>query len=96
MLQHKKIKVGKNSIEAILFSLASKNLIVLRGKKGYIMCGYLNLKIAEKFKEVAVKITGVSTIRDALKAQVHSATRQANSLGIYKGQAVKEVLKIIA
>ena len=96
MLKHKKIKIGKKSIETLLFSLASKNLIVIKGRKGYIMCGYLNLKAAEKFKEAAVKITGVSTIGDALKARVHSATRQANSLGIYKGQAVKEVLKIIA
>ena len=60
------------------------------------MCGYLNLKAAEKFKEVAVKITGISTIGDALRARVHSATRQASRLGIYKGQAVKEALRIIA
>ena len=96
MLQNKKIKIGKKSVEAILFKLASKNLIVIKGKKGYIMCGYLNLKTAEKFKEVAVKIIGISTISDALKARVHSATGWAQRLGIYKGQAVKEVLKIIA
>ena len=96
MLQNKKIKIGKKSVEAILFKLASKNLIVIKGKKGYIMCGYLNLKTAEKFKEVAVKITGISTLRDAINSRVHSATRQASRLGIHKGQAVKEVLKIIA
>ena len=96
MLQHKKIRINKKSVETILFKLASKNLIVIKGKKGYIMCGYLNLKVAEKFKEVAIKITGISTIGDAIKGHVHSATRQANRLGIYKGQAIKEVLKIIA
>ena len=96
MLQHKKIRVGKKSVEAILFKLASKNLIVIRGRRGYIMCGYLDLKTGAKFKEAAVKIAGVTTIADALKAHVHSATGEAKRLGIHKGQAVKEVLEIIA
>ena len=58
----KKVKVGKKYIEAVLIKLLDKNLILLRGSRGYVMCGYLNLKAAEKFKEAAVKITGVSTI----------------------------------
>ncbi len=96
MLQHKKIRIGKNNIEALLLNLSSKNLIVLRGRKGYIMCGYLNLKAAEKFNDAAVKITGVSTIEGALRARVRSVTKEAGRLGIHKGQAVREVLKIIA
>lgn len=95
-LKYKKIKAGKNYVEAFLIKLLSKNLIFMRGRKGYIMCGYLNLKAAEKFKDVAVKITGVSTIKEALKAAVHSSTKAAAKLGIYKDQPVKEVLKIIA
>ena len=60
------------------------------------MCGYLDLNAAEKFKEAAAKITGISTIGDALNSRIHSATRQAKCLGIYKGQMVKEAIKIIA
>lgn len=76
--------------------LAAKNLVILRGEKGYVMCGYLNLKSADKFKDVAVKITGVTTIKDALRAKVNSCTRPASKIGIRKGQSVKEVLEIIA
>jgi len=96
MLISRKIKVGKKYIQAILIKLSSKNLIVLRGSKGYIMCGYLNLAAANKFKEVAVKITGVTTIAEAFKAKVHSATYAAEKLGITKGDPIKDVLKIIA
>ena len=92
----KKIKVGKKYINAFLIKLAAKNLIVLKGSRGYIMCGYLNLKAAEKFKDVAIKITGIKNIEDALKAAVHSCTSQARKLGIRKGQPIKEVIKIIA
>lgn len=96
MPKNKKIKTEKRYIEAMLIPLLSKNLILLRGSKGYVMCGYLNLKVAEKFGDVAIKIVGVSSIADALKAKVHSCTSSAKKLGIRKGQPVKEVLKLLA
>lgn len=96
MINRKTIKVGKNNIQAFCIKLQDKNFILLQGKHGYIMCGYLNLKTAEKFADVAVKITGVSTIEEAIKAKVHSLTSAAGRLGIRKGQAVKEILPLIA
>lgn len=95
-MQYKKIKAGKRYIEAINMKLLEKDLIVLRGEKGYVMCGYLNLTVAEKFKDVAVKIVKVATIEDALKADVYSCTRNAKKLGIYPGQSISEVIRIIA
>ncbi|MBM3249672.1 MAG: DUF1805 domain-containing protein [Candidatus Omnitrophica bacterium] len=95
MLKYKKIRVGKNYIEAFSVSLQSKTFILLKGRKGYVMCGYINLKAAEKFKDAAVKITGVSTIEEALKAKVHSCTSCARKLGISKGQSIREALKKI-
>lgn len=96
MLKHKRIKIGKAYIEAIWVKLFSKNFILLKGSRGYVMCGYLNLKVAEKFKDAAVKVAGVSTIEDALNGSVHSCTSVARKLSIYKGQPIKEALKIIA
>ena len=96
MLRYKKIRIGKKYIEALCLNLQSKNLILIKGRHGYIMCGYLNMKAAQKFKDAAVKITGISSIEEALKASVHSCTASARKLGISKGQPIKEVLKIIA
>lgn len=95
-MRHKKIKIGNGKIEALEIKLLSKTLILLRGSRGYIMCGYLNLSAAEKCKDAAVKITGVSNIEEALKAQVHSCTSAARRLGIYKGQLVKKALSTLA
>ena len=77
-------------------SIVEKNLIVLRGSKGYIMCGYLNLSVANAFGEVAVKIVGVATIEDALKSKVHACSRAAAKVGIHKNQKIRDVLKIVA
>ncbi|OGX26918.1 MAG: hypothetical protein A3J51_01745 [Omnitrophica WOR_2 bacterium RIFCSPHIGHO2_02_FULL_45_21] len=96
MIKVKKIRAGKRFVEALWVKLQSKNFILLRGARGYVMCGYLNLKAAEKFKDTAVKITGASTIEEALRTRVASCTSPARRLGIYKGQPIKEVLKIIA
>jgi uncharacterized protein YunC (DUF1805 family) len=95
-MEHRKIKCGRKYIEAFCIGLLSKNLILLLGSKGYVMCGYLNMRSAAKFRDAAVKITGVSTIHESLRTKVNSCTYAAKKLGIYKGQPVKEVLEIIA
>lgn len=96
IVRQKRIKAGAGYIDALSVKLLSKNFILLKGSRGYIMCGYLNLKTAEKFKDVAVKVSGVSTIEEALESTVFSCTLFARRLGIHKLQPVREVLKIIA
>jgi uncharacterized protein YunC (DUF1805 family) len=96
MFRIKKIKVGRHHIEAFSAKLLSKSFVLLKGRKGYVMCGYLNIKTAEKFNDPAAMVTGVATIEDALKAQVCACTRSAQRLGIYKGQPVREALMIFA
>ena len=94
--ERRSIKIGKKYIQGFVLKLGSKNLMVLRGAKGYVMCGYLNMAVANKFKDIAVKIIGVSTIEEALKSKVHSCSYRALKIGIRQGQPVKEVLKVIA
>jgi len=95
-VHYRKVKIGDAYIDALLMELTHKNLIVLNGRKGYVMCGYLDLKTAEACGDVAVKITGVSTIAAALRAKVYACTSKAIALGMQNGQPVREVLKIIA
>jgi len=96
MLVSKRIKVGKKQILAVLIKLASNNLILLKGKRGYVMCGYLNMVVANKFGDVAVKITGVSTIKQALGSRAVSISAEAKKVGIKRNQSVQDILKIIA
>lgn len=96
MLKTKKIKVGQSYLEAFLILLLGKKLIVIKGQHGYIMCGYLNLKAANKFGDVAIKVAGVNSLEDVLKTTVFACSRRAKKLGIYPGQKISRVLKIIA
>lgn len=92
----KKIKVGKKYVTGLIATLGKRNLILIKGKNGYVMCGYLNLKVASSFGDVAVKITGISNFKQALETKVHSCSARAKNKGIHKGQPIREVLKIIA
>lgn len=84
------------AIEAICITLQSKNFLVLRGTKGYVMCGYLNMDAANKFNDVAIKITGISSLEEALKAVAVEVSVAAQAAGIKIGTPVKEILELIA
>ncbi len=90
------IKVGEREVEAISWKISSKVLIVIKGKKGYVMCGYLNMKTADKFGDVAVVVSGVSSISQALSSIAKSVSKEAYEIGIRKNQTIRDVLKIIA
>lgn len=92
----RKLKIGKKYVQAFSCKLGKKNLVVIKGKKGYVMCGYLNMKAANTFEDVAVKISGVASIKDAVSARVYSVSRAGSRLGIRRNQPIKDVLAIIA
>ena len=95
MIEHKILKVGSKTAEAIRFKIGAKNLIVIKGRRGYVMCGYLDLRTADKFNEAAVIVSGVSTISDMIKGRVFNLSSEAKKLGIYKNQPIRDVLEII-
>lgn len=96
VIEYRKVTVGAENVDAICITLLSKNFILLRGNKGYVACGYLDMKVADKFKDVAVKITGVSTINEALKAKAAVVSAAAKRIGLHKGEAVRDILKKIS
>jgi uncharacterized protein YunC (DUF1805 family) len=71
---------------------SGSNLTFIKGGKGFIMCGYLNLEMAEKMNNVAAVVTGVKTIDDMLNKSVVSSTTNAQNLGIVPGISVLKAL----
>ncbi len=92
MIEEKKLPNGAG----IRVSLPNANLILLLGKKGFVMCGYLNLEAAEKLGDAAAIVTGVSTIEEALNADVKKVTSKARELGVREGMSGEEALKLLS
>jgi len=82
-------------IETHVIELQNANLVLIKAKKGYLMCGLLNLETAEKFGQAAAVVTGVKTKEDALKARVKAATTAAKKLGIEEGMTGEEAIKMM-
>ncbi len=67
-------------------------LLVIRAKKGFVMCGYLNMDIANKLGDVAVRVTGVKTFEDVLNAKAVDVSEAAKKLGITTGMIARDAL----
>ena len=77
-------------------NLGNAPLLIIKGSKGYMMCGYLNIDVAERLGDIAVVVTGVKEFKDMLDSEVKYVTSKARELGIREGmkgiQALKKLL----
>ena len=90
----KEIKVKNSVFKGIELDLCdSSKLLVITGKNGYIMCGYLNINTAQKRQDVACIVTGVKTIEDMLNSKIVALTAKAQEFGITMDMPVKEALE---
>ncbi|EQD44567.1 protein containing DUF1805 [mine drainage metagenome] len=65
---------------------------MLKGKKGYVMCGYLNMETAEKLGDIAVRVKGVKDAETILESQVEAVSTRAHELGIEVGMPIKSII----
>lgn len=94
-MQVEKIELENGSAMGLSFRMQNAPLLVIRADKGFVMCGYLDLDTAGVLGDVAVKVKGVNTFDDVLKAQVVGATPEAINLGIKMGMTGKEALELM-
>lgn len=90
-----KIKMGNNVALGVNFELPNANLIAVRAKKGYVMCGYLSMETANRLGDVAVKVKGVKDFEGLLKAKVVEVSEKAKENGIKEGMTGKEALGLM-
>lgn len=91
----KKIKLQKGEIIGTIIELNNAPLILLQAKKGYVMCGYLNINTANKLGDIAGKITGVKSFDDALDATITEVSENAKKIGLREGMNTKDFLNML-
>ena len=70
------------------------NMIVVQCKKGYLMCGYLNLAAAEKFGDAAVLVGGAD-FAAVLKNPIKGMTEAAKLAGVKEGMTGEEAAAVL-
>ena len=70
------------------------NMLIITLRRGYIMCGYLNIEAADKFGDAAAVVSGAS-FDEMLDNQVKAVSEGASRLGVAVGMKGKEAFKIL-
>jgi uncharacterized protein YunC (DUF1805 family) len=68
-------------------------LLLIIADKGFVMCGFLNVEVAEKLGIAAAMVSGVKTFDDVLNAEVKATTSKAKDLGVDIGMKGADALK---
>ncbi|MGB9740653.1 MAG: YunC family protein [Candidatus Bathyarchaeia archaeon] len=71
----------------------SPPLLVVVAERGFVMCGFLNVDVAERLGVAAAVVSGVKSFEDVLNGEVKVVTRGAEALGVKVGMKGAEALK---
>jgi uncharacterized protein YunC (DUF1805 family) len=91
----KLIGLDKGEATGFLIELGTAPLILIKAKKGYVMCGYLNMSAANKLGDIAGRVTGVKNFEDVLNADVVEVSDNAKKIGLKEGIKAREFLNAL-
>ena len=86
------IKLENGSALGLKMDMEHAPLLVIRAGCGFVMCGYLNIDVANKLGDAAVRVTGVKSFEDVLNAKAVDVSEAAKKLGITIGMPAREAL----
>jgi uncharacterized protein YunC (DUF1805 family) len=73
----------------------SPPLLLIVGRTGFVMCGFLDIDAAEKVDVTAAMVRGVKTFNDVLEAGIKAITSKAKRKGIKVGMKGEEAVKLL-
>jgi len=73
----------------------SPPLVMIVGRTGFVMCGFLNIEAAEKLNVTAAMVRGVRNFDDVLEAEVKAVTSRARKKGIKTGMKGKDAVNLL-
>jgi len=82
---------GKKVVE-LEVPLPVAPLVLVYGERGFVMCGYLNVEVADRLGVAAAIVSGVSTVEDLLKGPVKAVSKLASERGVTVGMSGQDAL----
>ena len=71
------------------------SILLIRGGKGMLGCGYFSLEAADKFGDALAIVSGVSNYDNMLAAAVKAVSPEAAALGVKCGMSGREALMLM-
>lgn len=95
MIKSGDVRISGSDYEYLRMDMGEAPLVILKGKRGYVMCGYLNLEAADKLGDIAVRVTGVNDFESVLVSTAVGVSAEARKLGISEGQKVSDFIQLL-
>ncbi|MBD3271579.1 MAG: DUF1805 domain-containing protein [Elusimicrobia bacterium] len=92
-MRQKQISINNQTMTGLEIDLPAAPLVLVRAPKGFVMCGYLDRAVSEKFGQAAAIVKGIKSVEELLDGRVIDVTRAAGSLGIKPGMTGREALE---
>ncbi len=96
MIHTAPLRIDEKSATGLKVDLPdSPPLVMIIGRTGFVMCGFLNVEAAEKLNVTAAMVSGVRNFDDVLEAEVKAVTSRAERKGIKVGINGKDAVKLL-
>lgn len=90
-----RIEIDGKTFLGVRIEMPNAPLLLIKGNKGFAMCGYLNPQSAEKLGDAAIIVSGVHSFEDMLKARIKWASTRAKEMGVEEGEPLRnEIVKL--
>ncbi len=90
------ITVNNQIFEAAKIQTSHASILIIKGKQGFLGCGYFDVDTANRLNEPVAIVTGVKTYDDMLKANVVKVSDAALELGVQPGMSGEEALLLLS
>ncbi|MEM0127660.1 MAG: DUF1805 domain-containing protein [Thermoplasmatales archaeon] len=95
MIQIETISENGNTYTGIKIDSVPAPIVIITGKVGFLMCGYLDIQAADRLGSVAASSTGVNSIDDLLNKEIVKVSSKGKEAGIKVGMKGRDALKFI-
>jgi len=72
----------------------SPPLLLIVGRHGFLMCGFLNMEAAEKLNVAAAIVSEVKSFEEMLDKEVIAVSSKAEKYGAKQGMLGREIVKL--
>ena len=86
------VTINGQSFDAVAFPTEHSVVLMIRGGKGLLGCGYLSVATADKTGDALAVVTGVKNYDDMLNTDVKAVSAVAATLGVSVGMSGREAL----
>ncbi len=89
------IQIESSLFEGYSIALPKSTLLLIRGRRGVLGCGYFRVETADRTGDALAVVTGVKSCEEMLAAEVRQVSAAAAALGVRPGISGREALLLM-